>query len=135
MNAFDPAWSYVEFSLPQDTNEAKSAARRFLRALRSIGGKPFVVYRGKGACLILCRFERACERLSAALPPDATLRIVPVTDKQFSMSRTFFGVSRHCVATYGERNGFAADASPLIVADHARENGRDDVADELAKRR
>lgn len=101
MNAYSTLWTHVYFELPQDTKEAKAAARKFLKVLRlqcgGMGCGNVVVSRGRGAGLLCCRFDLAVERLTAVLPPDAELKLVPVTDKQVEKSRNFWGKARRAV--------------------------------------
>lgn len=96
MNAYSTLWTSVAFYLPQDTKEAKAAARKFLRTIRGLGtaNGGLVVSRGRGAGLLCCRYDKATETLKAVLPPDAELRLVPVTDKQIEKSTILWGAVR-----------------------------------------
>lgn len=94
-SAYSTMWTSVYFHLPTDCKEAKAAARKFIAKVRGLDGRANVVIRnGNGAGLILCDYEKAVAELSAALPPDGELRLVPVTDKQVENSRNFWGQRR-----------------------------------------
>lgn len=92
--AYSTLWTHVSFYVPQDTAAAKSAARKFIKLVKSLGGQGVVVSRGRGAGLLCCSFDKAVATLEAALPGDAELRLVPVTDKQVEVSRNFWGKVR-----------------------------------------
>ena len=95
MTGYTTLWTHVSFHLPQDTNTAKAAARKFIKALRlKCGGTEVVMSRGSGAGLLCCPFSKANEVLAALLPPDGELRLVPVTDKQVEHSRIYWGKPR-----------------------------------------
>jgi CRISPR/Cas system-associated protein endoribonuclease Cas2 len=95
MNAYSTLWTSISFHVPQDTAAAKSAARKFIKAVKlQFGGmNSLVVSRGRGAGLLCCSFEKA-KSLADLLPADGELRLVPVTDKQFEKSANFWGKPR-----------------------------------------
>lgn len=95
MNAYSTLWTSISFRLPQDTNQAKSAARKFIKAvnLRFGGQGSLVVSKGRGGGLLCCSFEKA-QKLAEILPADGELRLVPVTDKQVEVSQNYWGAMR-----------------------------------------
>ncbi len=96
MNAYTTTFTSISFQVPQDTAAAKSAARKFIKAIRlQFGGhSSVVVSKGRGAGLLHCRYEKAVKELPAMLPDDGELRLVPVTDKQVEKSSNFWGKMR-----------------------------------------
>lgn len=106
INAYSTLWTSISFAVPQDTKAAKAAARKFIRIVKNnCGGVGrVVIFRGHGAGLLCCRYEKAVELLSAALPDDGELRLVPVTDKQVEKSKIFWGKIRKHATTGGVTN-------------------------------
>lgn len=104
MNAYSTLWTSISFSVPQDTKAAKAAARKFIRTVKNLGmggNHSLVIFRGRGAGLICCRYAKVVETLSAVLPEDGELRLVPVTDKQVEKSTIVWGKMRKFATTGG----------------------------------
>lgn len=95
VNGYSTLWTSISFYVPQDTAAAKRDARKFIKLVKSLGGSNrVVVYKGHGAGLLCCSFDKAVATLEAALPDDGELRLVPVTDKQVENSRNTWGKMR-----------------------------------------
>lgn len=97
---FSPTWTVAEFRCPLDTPSAVRAAKKFIRAFRSCGGE--VVSRGCGCGLLLGSPQKIESALLPLLPPDASMRLVGVTDAQFGQSETHWGKLRNALAVVAD---------------------------------
>jgi len=94
-SGYSLSWLFVMYDLPYDTSEAKTAAAKFLRHLKKEGytklvdrGKFMIRHCGPGNA------EKQIEKIKDILPPDAMVRILQVTDKQFGRMVNLWGKMR-----------------------------------------
>ena len=95
VTGYNLTWLWVMYELPHDTSAAKRAAAKFLRRLRREGytklisrGKFFVRHCGPGIA------QKQIDLIKSIIPPDAMIRILQVTDKQFGRMTSLFGKMR-----------------------------------------
>jgi len=95
INGYNLTWLWVMYDLPYDTNAAKNAAAKFIRQLKKEGyqklidrGKFMIRHCGPGIA------QKQIEILRNIIPPDAEVRILQVTDKQFGRMVNLWGAMR-----------------------------------------
>ncbi len=78
-----PMWLFVFFDLPVTSKEERKAATFFRRELLKDGYLmlQFSVY--ARPCGDWSRLEKHKKRLQYTLPPQGSIRVLPITDKQF----------------------------------------------------
>ena len=87
-------WIIALFDLPTDTRQARSDYRKFREALLKDG---FVMLQYSVYARHCASEENAAvhrKRVKSALPPDGEVRIMLMTDKQFSRMEIFCGAIR-----------------------------------------
>ncbi len=87
-------WLVVMFDLPTDTSKAKKAYVDFRKILKKDG---FMMMQYSVYIRHCSSDENArvhAERIKIHLPPDGEVRILLITDKQFSRMQVFFGTIR-----------------------------------------
>ena len=87
-------WTLVMFDLPTDDDIAKKNYTAFRKRLLTSGYAmmQYSVYMRHHASRE--NAETHAKRVMKALPPDGEVRILKITDKQFSMMEVFFGKKR-----------------------------------------
>lgn len=95
ISGYNLSWLWVAYDLPYDTSEAKVAAARFLRRLKKEGytrlidrGKFMIRHCGPGIA------QKQIEMIKSIIPPDAEVRVLQVTDKQFGRMVNIWGKMR-----------------------------------------
>lgn len=87
-------WVIILFDLPTDTKEARKQYTRFRKHLLSDG---FVMMQYSVYMRHSPSEENAAvhiKRAKASLPPDGEVRIVKITDQQFSKIEVYYGKKR-----------------------------------------
>lgn len=87
-------WLMVMFDLPTDTRAARRAYRDFRKSLLEDGFDmmQYSIYTRHCASEANARVHG--ERVRTMLPPDGEVRLMCITDKQFSKIQIFFGKIR-----------------------------------------
>jgi len=87
-------WLLVMFDLPVDTKKARRSYREFRKGLLEDGFDmmQFSIY--KRHCASEANARVHGKRVKAMLPPDGEVRLLTITDKQFSRIQIFFGKIR-----------------------------------------
>lgn len=93
MTGYQFRWTLIQWDLPLDTAEAKRAARRLVRNVRRAADSNLWGNARHGAALVMGDEDRA-RRIVGAVPPDAVVRFLGVTDKQLEQSSIVFGARR-----------------------------------------
>ena len=95
----DSVWVIVLFDLPTDTKHARRQYTLFRKHLLHDGFTmmQYSVYMRHSASDE--NTEVHIKRIHRALPPDGEIRIVKITDKQFSRMQVFHGENRHPTET------------------------------------
>lgn len=91
---YQTMWVIVLFDLPTDTKEARKGYTNFRADLLKDG---FFMMQYSVYIRHCASFENAevhMKRIKACLPPDGEVRIVSITDKQFSRIQVFYGKKR-----------------------------------------
>ena len=88
-------WIIAMFDLPVDTQQARRAYARFRKALLRDGfaQMQFSVYIRHASSRENAEVHAA--RVERSTPPDGEVRVLIITDKQFSRMRVFWGQNRH----------------------------------------
>lgn len=95
ITGYNLTWLWVMYDLPYDTKEAKRAAAKFLRRLKK-EGYTWLMNRSK-FCIRHCGIgiaQKQIELIKSIIPPDAEVRILQVTDKQFGHTVNLWGKMR-----------------------------------------
>ena len=87
-------WTIVLFDLPTDTDEARKRYTAFRKHLLNDGYimMQYSVYMRHHASTENATVHT--ERVKRELPPDGEVRILKITDKQFSLMEVYFGKNR-----------------------------------------
>ena len=87
-------WLIVLFDLPTDTNQARKAYTQFRKKLLNDGFSmmQYSVYMRHSASDE--NAEVHVKRIKTSLPADGEVRIMKITDKQFSKIQVFYGKKR-----------------------------------------
>jgi len=95
ITGYNLTWLWVMYDLPYDASAAKTAAAKFLRRLKREGYTKLI---NRGKFLIrhcnLSIAEKQINLIKSIIPPDAEVRILQVTDKQFSRMINLWGKIR-----------------------------------------
>lgn len=95
ISGYSLTWLWIMYDLPYDTSAAKNAAAKFLRRLKKESyirlidrGKFMIRHCGPGVA------QKQIELMKSIIPPDAYVKILQVTDKQFGRMVNLWGKMR-----------------------------------------
>ena len=91
---FETMWVIVLFDLPTDTKLARKQYSRFRKNLLDDGFSMMQYSVYMRHCASDENAQVHINRVQAGLPPDGEVRIVKITDKQFSKIQVFYGKRR-----------------------------------------
>ena len=87
-------WVIVLFDLPTDTDAARKDYTRFRKHLLDDGFSMMQYSVYMRHCASEENAQVHMKRIKAILPPDGEVRMVKITDKQFSKIEVFYGKKR-----------------------------------------
>lgn len=94
INPYDAMWIVALFDLPTDTRKARKEYSEFRKFLISDGFQ-MIQYSVYGRFVSSEReAEKHRKRVRDAVPPDGEVRIISLTDKQYSKTEVFNGKVR-----------------------------------------
>ena len=99
-------WIVVMFDLPVDTPEARKEYTQFRKKLLVDGFTMMQYSVYMRHCASRENSLVHSERVKKNLPPDGEVRIVTITDKQYSKIQTFFGKRRKATESAPEQLSF-----------------------------
>ena len=99
-SAYQFRWTMITWELPLDTREARRLARWFITVVAR-REKQFIGNVRRGRAIVSCSESKLREELTAACgcfpPPDGKVWLLGVTDKQYELSKKFWGARRATV--------------------------------------
>jgi len=96
-------WVIVLFDLPTDTKSARRQYTQFRKRLLKDGFRmmQYSVYMRHSASDENAQVH--IDRVTSGLPPDGEVRIIKITDKQFSKTQVFYGKKRKTIESAPEQ--------------------------------
>lgn len=95
-NAYQMRIVYIDADIPNDTPDAKKEIRKFKKFItrNQYYTGAVMQFNGRFVGLIRGPFDKTAEDVKSLLPPDANIRLLGITDKQYEKSKSFFGEMR-----------------------------------------
>lgn len=91
VGAYEAMWLFVGFDLPTLTPLDRRRAARFRKDLVEMGFEMFQLSFYAYYFPTRQQADTVSKKVEAIVPPDGTVSIFMITDKQFGMIKTFFG--------------------------------------------
>lgn len=91
VGAYEAVWLFVGFDLPTLTNVDRKRASRFRNDLLDLGFRMFQLSFYSYYFTSKAQADTVASRIERLVPPNGSVSIFYITDKQFAMIRTFYG--------------------------------------------
>ena len=91
VGAYEAVWLFVGFDLPTLTNVDRKRASRFRNDLLDLGVRMFQLSFYSYYFTYKAQADTVASRIERLVPPNGSVSIFYITDKQFAMIRTFYG--------------------------------------------
>ena len=91
VGAYEAVWLFVGFDLPTLTKEDRKAASRFRNDLLDLGFRMYQLSFYSYYFTSKSQADTVANKIEKLVPVNGSVSIFYITDKQFSMIRTFYG--------------------------------------------
>lgn len=106
LSAYRAMWVITMFDLPVDTKPARKRYQQFRRGLLTDGFTQMQYSIYKRHCPSQENANVHIRRVEKMIPPDGAVRILTITDKQFSRMKAFHGKQRSTIEEAPEQLQF-----------------------------
>lgn len=91
IGAYEAVWLFVAFDLPTLTTEDRKRASRFRNDLLDLGFRMYQLSFYSYYFTSKVQADTVAERIGRMVPPNGEVSVFFITDKQFSMIRSYYG--------------------------------------------